>query len=245
MNTPDGKLLLSAISIIGLNGVSLFDFNLFAGLSKDFGFGFEDHARALDYLINEGTVRESQGRLRIRSLANLPWLPEVIARADSRAWQLIDNLPQSVWKFSPDEVANMELGMQGELLVMDELRQSLDQDLHEQIQHVSLEDDSLGYDIYSPSLFEARGDVRLEVKTSSRPGNDFVFYLSRNEFEVGRSVKNWYLVFVKVIEGMPALLGHIGVGELVDRVARDSDPDFKWQSIRGKIDTRELVNGLP
>lgn len=245
MKTPDGKLLLSAISIIGLNGASLVDFNLFAGMSKEYGFGFEDHARALDYLISEGTVRESQGKLRIRSLANLPWLPEVIARADSRAWQLIDNLPQKVWKFSPDELANMELGLQGELFVMDELRQSLDQDLHEQIQHVSLEDDSLGYDIYSPSLFETRGDVRLEVKTSSRPGSDFVFYLSRNEFEVGHTVKNWFLVFVKVNEGVPLLMGHLGVGELIDRISRDVDSEFKWQSVRGKIDTRELVIGLP
>ncbi len=245
MKKPDGRLLLSAISIIGLSGVSQVDFKLFAGMSKNFGFGFEDHSRALEYLINEGTVREFQGMLKIRSLKNLPWLPGVIARADAQTWQLMDNLPHKLWKFSPDEVANMELGSQGELFVMDELRVSLDRDLHEQIQHVSLNDDSLGYDIFSPSIFEARGNVRLEVKTSSRPGNDFIFYLSRNEFEVGCSVKNWFLVFVKVNDGIPALLGHLGVGELLDRIASDVDKDFKWQSVRGKIDTRELVVGLP
>jgi len=245
MRTPDGRILLSAISIIGFNGISTADFNLFSGLSKDFGLGFEDHARALDFLLSEGTVRESHGTLKIRSLANSPWLAAVIAEGDSRTWQLIDSLPSKAWRYSPDEVANRELGLRGELFVMDELRKKLDEDLHEQIQHVSLVDDSLGYDIYSPSLFEVRGEVRLEVKTTSRPGNDFIFYLSRNEFEVGNSIKNWFVVFVKINEARPALLGHLGVGDLVERVPRDADSDFKWQTIRGKVDTRELVTGLP
>ena len=245
MKTPDGRILLSAISIIGPEGISTTDFYLFAGLSKDFGFGFEDHARALEFLLGEGAVRESHGTLKIRSLANLPWLATTIAGGDSRAWQLIDNLPSKLWKYNPDEFANSELGLRGELFVLDELRKSLDEDLHEQIQHLSLEDDSLGYDIFCPSLFEARGEVRLEVKTTSRPGNDFIFYLSRNEFEVGNSVKNWFVVFVKINEGGPVLLGHLGVGDVVDRVPRDADSDFKWQSVRGRIDIRDLVTGLP
>jgi hypothetical protein len=62
------------------------------------------------------------------------------------------------------------------------------------VQRVSLVDNWLGYDIFAPSL---RDRLRmLEVKTSTRSTSGaFDFYLSRNEYEVGRRhPDNWALV---------------------------------------------------
>ncbi len=67
-------------------------------------------------------------------------------------------------------------------------------DLADRVQQVSLVDDTLGYDIYAPSV---TGSVRfLEVKTSGRNSSGaFTFYLSRNEYNIGRVNPNsWALI---------------------------------------------------
>jgi len=245
MKTPPSKLLLSAISIVGTRGISETDFNIFVGNSMTYGFGFEDYARALNFLLHEGTLQKNGGVLKMTGLKNQTWLSEAVKDGDFRSWELMDSIPSRMWKHDPDDLANAELGLIGELFVVEQLKSSIDEDLHEQIEHVSIENDALGYDIKSPSVYEARGTVRIEVKTSSRPGNQFNFFLSRNEFDVGNSTQNWYVVFVKIVQGNPNLVGHLGVADLVERVSRDVESSFTWQSLRGELDIRELTPGLP
>ncbi len=245
MKIPSSKLLLSTISIVGPNGISEADFQKFAGFSGAFGDGFEDHARALKYLVLDGTIGASRGKLWIKRLANQEWLFEAIREGDPQSWQLIDRLPSRLWKYHPDDVANLELGLVGESHVLRELRLKIDKDLHDQIKHVSVENDALGYDIASPSPHEARGQVLIEVKTTSRPGQVLNFFLSRNEFEVGIRVPNYFLVFVRVEAGIPRLVGHLGINDVAGRVSSDVEPSFRWQSIRGQVDSRELLAGLP
>lgn len=97
-----------------------------------------------------------------------------------------------------DDAARTETGLAGELAVVDACRNELVSfgrpDLAHGVQQVSVLDNSLGYDVLAPSL---TGPNRwLEVKTSrSAVGSVFDFFLSRNEYEVGRHDPSaWALV---------------------------------------------------
>ncbi|WP_376773577.1 protein NO VEIN domain-containing protein [Nonomuraea endophytica] len=66
-------------------------------------------------------------------------------------------------------------------------------DLGKQVARVSLISDGFGYDISAPNI---RGELRLlEIKTQCVPSSSqFRLYISRNEYEVGRTEANWALV---------------------------------------------------
>ena len=61
--------------------------------------------------------------------------------------------------------------------------------------------------VASISMFNNNKKVLLEIKTSIRPGNNIIFYLSRNEYETGIKKNNWFLVFVQIIDNSEKLFG--------------------------------------
>lgn len=245
MNVLNPALLKSAIELIAPNGISVSDFKIYSGLNDKYGLGFEDHRRGLSYLISNGYVIENNEYLSIGHLVKQDWLVDELIAGESLAWSFVDTFPKSRWKFNPDESLRSEIGLQGEAFVIEQLHKSLDPDLHQQILHSSLLDDGLGFDIEAPSKTDQRGTVFLEVKTSSRPGQEFNFYLSRNEATVGSRIRNWYLVFVKIENMKPRLLGYCPYSEISQNLPTNRDINFEWQSTSGRIHESDLFVGLP
>jgi hypothetical protein len=231
--------------IVGENGIAEADFRLLAGMKGDFGLGFEDHTRALQFLIGSGAVRNSDGYLRFGELGGQVWIKDLLGVSDPATWSFFDKSFKKKWKFDPDNHNVAETGLAGEIFVISELKKVIDSDLHDLIQHVAIDDDSLGFDISSPSVGDARGQVHLEVKATTRPGDLLNFFLSRNEYDVGCSVSNWFLVFVRMDKGQPVLMGHLSSSEILDRAPTENSELFRWQILKGQVDARDLMVGLP
>jgi len=245
MSSPNPLVLRSSLEIISSSGISITDFSIYAGLNDKYGLGFEDHRRALQYLVNHGFVIEHNGFLTLGQLVEVDWLAESLTAGDPFAWSFVETYPKNRWKFNPDDSINRVLGLKGERFVIQELQKTLDPDVHQQIIHSSLIDDGLGFDIQAPSQSDQRGTVYLEVKTSARPGKDFNFYLSRHEAFVGSRERQWHLVFVKIVNDNPQLLGHCPFSEISHNLPVSRNDKFEWQSTSGRIDTTDLYTGLP
>lgn len=114
-----------------------------------------------------------------------------------------------------------------------------------QVRHVSLVDDSLGYDIVTPTVNSGESLHLLEVKTSVRPGKEFDFYLSRNEYRVGLNNVNWSLVCVRIVRNEPQILGHLPISRILDRFPVDQDDSVKWASCRVTVSQELLTEDLP
>lgn len=93
----------------------------------------------------------------------------------------------------------MKTGFSGEQLVMDyEVKRLKKSGYAERIEHVSLTDDSLGYDILS---LEEDGTYRyIEVKTiKSNISSSGSFYISANELKYAQN-KNYWIYYVVDVE---------------------------------------------
>lgn len=140
-----------------------------------------------------------------RDLSLVPQSPQGILSIVEGPTPAFTNAPRScdldriVRKFDPVErdLRNRELGLAGELVVMDHERRWLAErgrgDLAERVEHVSVEiGDGLGYDIKS---FTLAGDVKpIEVKTT-RGGPSTPFFMSRNEREKAEQLAESYHLY--------------------------------------------------
>lgn len=147
--------------------------------------------------------------------------------------------------FSNEETKR--IGEAGEQLVLEALREELielDQpSLAVQVVKVSEISDELGYDITAPRLDGSTR--RLEVKSSMSPSKSFVFYLSRNEFEVGLQDSDWYLVAVRFSENGGRILGWIDGSALEELVPIDRSEGGVWVSTRVDIGQQFFTPGIP
>ncbi len=94
---------------------------------------------------------------------------------------------------------NSITGSKGEELVLNIERKKLMQanknDLAKKVRRVSTEDDTLGYDILS---YDADGKERyIEVKSSSSINKFMRFYVSSNEYAIGKTKNNYFIYFVE------------------------------------------------
>lgn len=115
-------------------------------------------------------------------------------------------LPREISRRSPykrnyikDTIVNLKTGFSGEQLVMDyEVKRLNKSGYAERIEHVSLTDDSLGYDILS---FEEDGTYRyIEVKTTkTQITSSGSFYVSANELKCAQN-KNYWIYYVVDVE---------------------------------------------
>ncbi len=90
------------------------------------------------------------------------------------------------------------LGARGEKIVMDleqiRLNKCGRDDLTNDIERVSLDDDSLGYDIKS---FDDDGTKRyIEVKATTRKPGQANFFYTANELKTGKKLENYYIYIV-------------------------------------------------
>lgn len=118
------------------------------------------------------------------------------------------------------------------------------EDLVQGVQRVSLISDVLGYDVAAPAL---GGNLRLlEVKTESSGTTEARFYLSRNEYEVGRSRPGWALVYCRAPDGPD---GHVDVvGWCRASALREFLPEDhrgRWTEARVRLPLRVLLPGIP
>lgn len=210
------------------------------------GAGYFDRTRVLDELVAMRVIGIDERRLVLGQIDGIEWMMSGLASGNEFAWaiaEIVDRRGRIVRKFDSELLG--EIGESGELAVLRHLRERIPESRVSQIKHVSLVDDSLGYDIVAPSI-NSDGFVRLlEVKTSVRPGADFSFYISRNEYRVGVNNANWFLVCVRIVREQPVILGHLPISRIADRFPTDQDETVNWASCRVTISGELLIEDLP
>ena len=189
-------------------------------------------------LLRVGLLIEQEGRLQragpIEVLANLGE-DEAVEVLRARHVTVID------------QELRDEIGAAGEAAVMAACRDGLNElcspHLAEQVQQVSLVDDTCGYDISAPSI---TGPARLlEVKTSGRdrPGL-FEFYISRNEYSVGRRMPDkWALVACRWEASTASIVGWCRAAALAPYLPTDGAGH--WVQALVQLPFTQLVAGIP
>lgn len=220
------------------------DFKTGGRLAGDIRIGYQARMIAFSDLWEQGFVKLESGLMTLGILSPAPWLTKGLLNGDIESWEFCDAYPARTRKFKPDLFNLEKIGREGEEFVISWLKANLETQLHSNIVHTSLIDDSAGYDITSPSL-KLQGRIFLEVKTSTRPGDDFTFYLSRNEWSTALRNPNWYLVLVRKIQGSFGLFGFLDNKSLINYYPHDSHKDFQWISAVGKLGPDDVFNGLP
>lgn len=156
---------------------------------------------------------------------------EVIGLTDSALVKII----RGAWA-RVDTAERERVGQQGELALADTLRQA-----GAAVDHVALRSDAHGYDLV---VSIGRVSWELEVKSTTRRGR-LVIYLSRHEWEVGRSSPAWRLVAV----GLDSTMTLRGVAvvtpeAIVDAAPRDTNPNSRWETVRVSPRPSDLARGM-
>ncbi len=211
------------------------------------GTSYDYRMDVLQQLINQGVVRINDHFLVLGNTDSLDWLQLALLNGSESAWLLaesVDYSSEKKKKFDADHLC--EIGRIGEEFIISLLKEKLPQEVHSSIKHVSINDDTLGFDILAPSTLNIDKRCLLEVKTSTRATQaTFDFYLSRNEFEVGRRRSEWSLVAVTLNDGRPELLGHIFTHQIESRFPRDTDDSVKWNSAHSSLEKYLFREHLP
>ncbi|MDA9625515.1 DUF3883 domain-containing protein, partial [Luminiphilus sp.] len=179
---------------------SLHDYKSYARL-KPVGIGEDYYYRisVLRELLSSGVIKLVENdRLMIAELSALSWFDEALLTGSKDAWALEEICEQHSGKGRKfDDKLLAQIGQIGEEYVLATLKELITSELHAQIQHISVVDDTAGYDIRSPSTSVDCSMRFIEVKTSVRPLiGKFSFFLSRNEFERGIRDSRWCIVGV-------------------------------------------------
>lgn len=245
MTVPNPRIMISVLQAVGQKGISLEDLKKFASLRTEFGLGYWDHLRAYDFLLEAQVLATVDELITLNHLEPSDWLVEGLSSGDPDFLQLVEEVPKRAIKFDPDSEVNARIGLEGEKFVIDELTLELDPDLHNAICHVSLTDDSLGFDISAPSRYESRGGVHIEVKTSVWTGPKFRFFLTRNEYLVAKRDPSWFLVGVRKDAAGFNLIGHLSVEEIQNQMPIEKSSDFEWQNLKCLIPIEQFRPSLP
>jgi hypothetical protein len=220
------------------------DFKTGGRLAADIRKGYESRMVAFSDLLEQGFVKLESGILELGQLTPASWLAEGLLNGDNESWQICEAFPTKSRKFKPDLLNLKAIGREGEDFVMSWLKLNLEPEFHSNIVHKSLTDDTAGYDIATPGL-KLHERLLLEVKTSTRIGDDFTFHLSRNEWNTARRNHNWYLLLVRKIRGDLNIFGYLDSKSLVNYYPEDRHKDFKWTSVAGTLRSDDLFSGFP
>lgn len=148
---------------------------------------------------------------------------------------------------SDDGMSREIVGALGEEAVMawciEELRALGHHELVSQVQRVSLVSDRFGYDVSAPTIGSAAR--MLEVKTSrSRSTNTFRFFLTRNEYEVGRrNLRRWAMVACACDGESVDVLGWCRASEF-ERYLPD-DGNGRWTEALVSLPRSALLSSVP
>lgn len=202
----------------------------------------------LSELLRCGYINLHDGFLTIPSYTDTGWLLESLIDGLDEAWKIFE-LFETKGLHTPkifDSDVMKQIGDDGERYLIAELKNRLPEDVHDDIVHVALTDDTAGFDIYSRSIIDIDRFMKLEVKASVKPiESGFTFFLSRNEYELSQKCGNWVLVGIHFHSRKPQLLGYLRGHQLSPLVPLETNPSCKWQSLRFTVSTEKFAPGLP
>ena len=210
------------------------------------GKSYYDRLRTAEHLIEAGIVEKVENRLRIIEQDIPEWLMQGMLVGSQISWKIFEVLDTKGKKSGKiDQELLSTIGLDGEKEVIRQLKNELPSHACARIKHISLRDDSAGFDISSPSVSHPDYLCLLEVKTSSQPGANFRFFISRNEARVASQNENWRLVAVRRDPSGYKVMGHLRYVHFSDILPTDSSPFVKWESAIITLPVDLIVNGLP
>jgi hypothetical protein len=227
--------------------MSVKDFEVQCRLSPiENGKSFFDRIRVAENLIRDKLIDVEDGYLRLGT-QNIPnSLINDLKSGSELAWKILDCLDptnNSLQKIDLDLLS--AIGLEGELAVVKELKNKLPDSEIVRVRHISIVDDSAGFDIHAPSVRNPEAVVLLEVKTSSRPGPNFSFYISKNEVRVAQQNDNWILLGVSSTPSGYRVLGSLTLYQFSDYLPLNQHPQGHWESAKITIPMSLFKSGLP
>jgi hypothetical protein len=94
-------------------------------------------------------------------------------------------------------------------------------------------------------LRDLGSEIALEIKTSSIPGDEFQFFISRNEYNMARQLDNWCLIGVqKNLSGFQ-IIGHLDSTFFVDIPEPTLTEGVSWESLRVQVPVHHFSTSLP
>jgi hypothetical protein len=159
---------------------------------------------------------------------------ETEASTSSGTWDSVDYLERRA-----------EIGEAAEEFVLHLCRTELTAlgrpDLADQAQRVSLISDGLGFDVLAPVI--SGTSRKLEVKGQEKtPHHTARFFISRNEYEVGRRSDDWALVCCATATS-PQVLGWCRAAVLAPYLPQDRNG--RWTEALVTLPSSALTSGLP
>ena len=244
--SPREKLILDVLRAAS-GRISIQDFDILCQLAPAAsGASYYDRLRVAEQLIDEGIIEKADGRLRIVARHVPPWLKQGLLLGSTVSWEIfnvIDSKERIQRKVDIELMA--AIGFDGESEVVRKLKHELPPSAALKIKHISLQDDSAGFDISAPSIYNTDCQCLLEVKTSCRPGHEFRFYISRNEARVARNNENWKLVAVVREATRYRILGHLRYADFSRALPVDSSLHGKWESASIVVPVASIDPRLP
>ncbi len=244
--SPREELILEVLRAAS-DRISIQDFDIQCQLAPaTSGKSYYDRLRVAEKLIDEGVIEKIDDHLRIVAKVAPPWLREGLLSGSEISWEIleaIDAKGKIQGKIDLELLAT--IGLEGEKEVMNQLKTTLPSQLISRIKHISLTDDTAGFDIASPSTVQNDFTCLLEVKTSSRPGTDFRFFISRNEARIASLNENWRLISVLRHSDGYRILGHLTYAHFSSILPTDSSPFSKWESASVTVPVDLMIPGLP
>jgi hypothetical protein len=213
------------------------------------GKSYFDRERVWEGLIDDGLIENDDGILRLsRNILNNPpaWLLQELETGSELSWKIVEQCAPTDQVLKKIDVHLLQkIGLEGELEVIKHLKQSLPVVTHNKIKHVSLVDDSAGFDIHTPSIKNSDNTNLLEVKTFSKPGDYFSFYISRNEARVASNNENWRLIGVARKPNEYHILGTLQFNQFSHLLPINISKNGTWESAKINILSELFVPELP
>lgn len=229
------------------SGMAVKDFELHCRLAPiTNGKSFFDRIRVAESLIQDKLISIDDGYLKIANKMLPESLVNKLITGLPIAWEILDclDLPKKYLNKLDYDLLN-RIGLDGELAVINELKKILPIQVLSRIIHISLVDDSAGFDIQSPSIKFSDENMFLEVKTSVRPGDKFSFYISKNEARVAKQNDNWFLIGVESKPSGCQILGFLTFNMFSDLLPINQSSEGQWESAKIVIPKKIFIEFLP
>ena len=242
--SPRDELILDVIKAAE-SQVSTKDFDIECQLAPaSAGRSYYDRLRVAEWLIDQGMIDIVDGHLRLVRRVPPVWLIEGLEKGDPSSWRILFAFDsEGRMQGKVDHELLIRIGLEGEKEVLRQIKDHQPSRLNS-IRHVSLTDDSAGYDIIAP-FYDGEGLCLIEVKTCSRPGAQFRFTISRNESRVASRNPNWRLVGVQRSPSGYRLIGHMYFASFSDYLPLDRNQYGHWESSTITVGFEHFEAGLP
>lgn len=210
------------------------------------GKSFFDRVRVAEDLMRIGLIVVEDGNLKLAMKEVPSSLFKELRKGSEVGWKILDYIDHSSKLTQKIDLELIkQIGLDGELAVIEELKNLIPGSHQHRIKHISLFDDSAGFDIQAPSIKDIKTTILLEVKTSPRPGDNFTFYISQNEARIASLNEDWALVGVVSREERYRALGFLTYHQFSDYLPVNIDPHGRWESAKITVPKEIFMLGLP